>query len=144
MRFIRLGLSAAAVSSLLAAPVALSAQIIRPDPCFECRIRDNVDRQIERQRLARERAEDRVHIRAFDAQDRTRRLEDARLQRELSSQLRAEARELTRRDQIRDNQERSRLRIEESRLRALDRAAEARQRARDRIRFGPPGIRWME
>src|SRR3954468_20045679 len=102
MRLIRLGLSTSAFLTLLAVPAALSAQVIVRDPCWDCRMRDDIDRRLDRERLARERAEDRARDRAFDAQDRARRLEDQRIERDLSARIRDEARSIQRQDQMRD------------------------------------------
>jgi len=162
MRLIRLGLSASALLTLLAVPSAVKAQVIVRDPCWDCRIRDDIDRSLERARIARERAEDRARDRAFDAQDRARRLEDQRIERERSTRIREETRSIGRFDQMRDIQDRTRERTAaalersrdaqeralersaEARQRALDRAAEARDRAETaRLRIRPPSIHWM-
>jgi hypothetical protein len=145
MRFPRLILSLIAAPVLAVVPAALSAQIVVRDPCFytrdDCLRRDDVARG------ARERALDR----AADAEERTRRLADARQDRDLGIRVRdqlradalADAREIRSRALL-ASQSRAREARERAELRAADRALERQQpaRDRDRLRLSTRRVRW--
>jgi hypothetical protein len=145
MHFTQLGLSGMAALTLLglaAAPAAVQAQIVTPEPCWNCRRIDDFDR-LDLARVARERAEERARDRTAQAEERARRLADARSDREFEARMRADDRARDRTAQLRDNQLRVQLRADEARDRALDRAEQARERAADRARIRPPLIHWM-
>ena len=130
MRFNRLGLSFAAALTLALMPAGAHAQVIIRDPCFDrgdsCWRRDDFDR------IQRDRALDR----AARAEERARRLDDARMEREINAQFRAEARAEARATTLR----RSELRAQEREDRAMERRDQI-ERNRE-LRLRTTRVRW--
>jgi hypothetical protein len=124
MRFQRLSVSCAAALTLALTPAVARAQLIVGDPCFSpwdyCSRRDDIER------LAR----DRTFDRELRAEERARRLDDARMERQINAQFRAEARAESRAVTIR-----------QSELRAQEREDRAMVRREQVARIRAPRIR---